>query len=135
MQVQNKAVILDFGSQYTQLIARRIREAGVYSEIHPCTVSLDELKAMNPSILVLSGGPSSVGSQDSPGIDPAVFDLGLPTLGICYGMQLIAHSLAGQVEPSVNREYGRASLKILKDCPLWDTIEEHEELTVWMSHG
>lgn len=135
MQVQSKVIIIDFGSQYTQLIARRIREAGVYSEIHPCTINLDDLKALNPSALVLSGGPSSVGSDESPGIDPGVFDLDLPVLGICYGMQLIAHTFQGVVEPSINREYGRSTLTFSESCPLWDGIIDKKELTVWMSHG
>ncbi|WP_028574600.1 glutamine-hydrolyzing GMP synthase [Desulfonatronovibrio hydrogenovorans] len=135
MQVQSKVIIIDFGSQYTQLIARRIREAGVYSEIHPCTISLDELKTIKPSALVLSGGPASVGSSDSPGIDPEVFDLGLPVLGICYGMQLIAHTFSGTVEPSINREYGRSTLEFACQCPLWDSLQDKENLTVWMSHG
>jgi len=135
MQVQSKVVIIDFGSQYTQLIARRIREAGVYSEIHPCIISLEELKALEPSALVLSGGPASVGGTDSPVIDRAVFDLKLPVLGICYGMQLIAHTFGGSVESSVNREYGRSTLEFVRDCPLWDALQDKEKLTVWMSHG
>jgi GMP synthase (glutamine-hydrolysing) len=135
MQVQSRVIIIDFGSQYTQLIARRIREAGVYSEIHPCIIGLDELKALEPSALVLSGGPSSVGSPDSPLIDGSVFELGIPVLGICYGMQLIAHTLGGSVEPSINREYGRSTMKFVRDCPLWDTLQDKEALTVWMSHG
>ncbi|WP_291320932.1 glutamine-hydrolyzing GMP synthase [Desulfonatronospira sp.] len=135
MQVQNKVVILDFGSQYTQLIARRIRESGIYSEIHPCSIDLQDLKAMQPTALVLSGGPSSVGSQESPGIDKGVFELGLPVLGICYGMQLIAHLLGGTVEPARNREYGRAGLEFAGPCPLWEGLLDREGLTVWMSHG
>ncbi|RQD58443.1 MAG: glutamine-hydrolyzing GMP synthase [Desulfonatronovibrio sp. MSAO_Bac4] len=135
MQVQSKVIIIDFGSQYTQLIARRIREAGVYSEIHPCTINLNDLKDLDPSALILSGGPSSVGSDDSPGIDPGIFDLDLPLLGICYGMQLIAHTFEGVVEPSINREYGRSTLIFSENCLLWDGIQDKEELTVWMSHG
>lgn len=135
MQVQNRVVILDFGSQYTQLIARRIRESGIYSEIHPCTVSLEELKAMQPTALVLSGGPSSVAGQDSPQMDQGVFQLGLPILGICYGMQLIAHLFKGSVEPARNREYGRASFEFVRDCPLWEGLTDKAGLTVWMSHG
>ncbi|WP_291318363.1 glutamine-hydrolyzing GMP synthase [Desulfonatronospira sp.] len=135
MQVQNKVIILDFGSQYTQLIARRIRESGIYSEIHPCTVSLEDLKAMQPSALVLSGGPSSVAGQDSPRVDPGIFQLGLPILGICYGMQLMAHLFGGQVEPARNREYGRASFEFVQACPLWEGLGDKAGLTVWMSHG
>ncbi|MFP4083413.1 MAG: glutamine-hydrolyzing GMP synthase [Desulfonatronovibrio sp.] len=135
MQVQSKVIIVDYGSQYTQLIARRIREAGVYSEIHPCTISLDELKSLKPSALILSGGPASVWSPDSPQVDPAFFDLELPVLGICYGMQLIASTFGGSVEPSDKREYGRSSLEFVRQCPLWDTFQDKERLTVWMSHG
>ncbi|MFO7728349.1 MAG: glutamine-hydrolyzing GMP synthase [Desulfonatronovibrio sp.] len=135
MQVQSKVIIVDYGSQYTQLIARRIREAGVYSEIHPCTISLDELKSLRPSALILSGGPASVGSIDSPQVDPAFFDLELPVLGICYGMQLIASTFGGSVELSVKREYGRSSLEFIRECPLWDTFYDKKRLTVWMSHG
>ncbi len=135
MQVQSRIIIVDFGSQYTQLIARRIREAGVYSEIHPCTISAEELRALNPSALILSGGPASVGSPDSPRIQSDFFELKLPVLGICYGMQLIAHELGGSVEPSINREYGRSSLEFTAQCPLWDTLQDKENLTVWMSHG
>ncbi|EFI35060.1 GMP synthase, large subunit [Desulfonatronospira thiodismutans ASO3-1] len=135
MQVQNKVIILDFGSQYTQLIARRIRESGIYSEIHPCTVSLEDLKAMQPSALVLSGGPSSVAGEESPQVDQGVFQLGLPILGICYGMQLMAHLFGGQVEPARNREYGRASFEFVSDCPLWEGLGDKDGLTVWMSHG
>jgi len=135
MQVQSRVIILDFGSQYTQLIARRIREAGVYSEIHPCTVDLQVLKDLRPSALVLSGGPASVGLMESPEIDPRVFDLGLPVLGICYGMQLIAHVFGGSIEPVFSREYGRAGLEFIRDCPLWNGLTRKDGLTVWMSHG
>jgi len=107
-------LIVDFGSQYTQLIARRIREQRVYCEIHPCTVSLETLKAMNPKAIVLSGGPASVYGEGAPTIDKGVFDLGVPVLGICYGLQLIAHLLGGKVEPAKEREYGSARVVIEK---------------------
>ncbi|MDK2920780.1 MAG: hypothetical protein PWR24_337 [Desulfonauticus sp.] len=132
----DKVLILDFGSQYTQLIARRVREEGVYSEIHPCNISLEEIKAINPQAIILSGGPASVVQENSPKIDPAIFDLGLPILGICYGMQLISYLLGGKVEPAKVREYGRSSLELLTSSPLWEGIwPDHKEFTVWMSHG
>ena len=96
---EQKVLILDFGSQYTQLIARRIRESRVYCEIHPCTIGLEEINKFNPRALVLSGGPSSVHQEGSPLVDPVVFELGVPVLGICYGMQLMAHLLGGSVQP------------------------------------
>jgi GMP synthase (glutamine-hydrolysing) len=135
MDVQEKVVILDYGSQYTQLIARRVREAGVYSEIHPCTVSLDEVKARNPSALILSGGPASVSASDSPGLDTGLLELGLPVLGICYGMQLLAHNLDGELATAADREYGRADLELLTDSPLWAGLKEQPVHKVWMSHG
>jgi GMP synthase (glutamine-hydrolysing) len=127
-------VILDFGSQYTQLIARRIREAGVYSEIHPCTLPMAKVKELHPKGIVLSGGPASVCDADSPGVDAEIFSLGVPILGICYGMQLMAKVLGGEVVPAQNREYGRAELTLLQPDRLWTSIGE-SELTVWMSHG
>jgi len=135
MDIQEKVIILDFGSQYTQLIARRTRESGVYSEIHPCTITPEELKALQPSAIILSGGPASVSSPDSPGIDPSIFEWGLPILGICYGMQLMAHVLGGKVAPSLDREYGRSDLHFEGQCPLWETFSDADKLTVWMSHG
>lgn len=134
--VQQKVVILDFGSQYTQLIARRVREAGVYSEIHPCGISASRLRELAPSAVILSGGPSSVLDDESPGLDSDVLSLGCPVLGICYGMQLLAHMRGGRVQPSQNREYGRANLEILRDSPLFKGIAASGEvLKVWMSHG
>ena len=135
MHIHDKVIILDFGSQYTQLIARRVREAGVYSEIHPCTIALDELKDLSPAAIILSGGPASVGEPDSPGIDPEIFQWGIPILGICYGMQLIAHILHGKVTPARDREYGRSELEIISDSPLWEGVQVKDTLTVWMSHG
>ena len=135
MHIHDKVIILDFGSQYTQLIARRVREAGVYSEIHPCTIALDELKDLSPAAIILSGGPASVGEPDSPGIDPEIFQWGIPILGICYGMQLIDHILHGKVTPARDREYGRSELEIISDSPLWEGVQVKDTLTVWMSHG
>src|SRR5918992_2368919 len=104
--------ILDFGSQYAQLIARRVREKGVYSELVRPDISADELKKLNPKGIILSGGPSSVYEEGAPRCDPRIFDLGVPILGICYGMQLGAQILGGQVKPARAREYGRARLHV-----------------------
>ena len=122
----SKVVILDYGSQFTQLIARRIREAGVYSEIHPCTASARDVAAMEPDDLILSGGPASVGGKEAPGLDAGLLDLGVPVLGICYGMQLIAHALGGRLERSRSREYGPARLEKAAGCALWSGIESLE---------
>lgn len=135
MDPQEKVVILDYGSQVTQLIARRIREAGVYSEIHPFTISLQELAALQPSAIVLSGGPASVSDPGSPELDPGILDLGLPVLGICYGMQLLAKHLGGKVIASQDREYGRVELDLMGDSPIWNGLEQRTGRTVWMSHG
>ncbi len=135
MEQQDKVVILDYGSQVTQLIARRIREAGVYSEIHPCTISLQALAALQPKAIVLSGGPASVSDPGSPGLDPGVLELGLPILGICYGMQLLAKVLGGKVMASQDREYGRTQLDVTADAPLWEGLDQRQGRTVWMSHG
>src|ERR1041384_2622189 len=106
-------VILDFGSQYTQLIARRVRECGVYCEIHPFNIPLDALRAARPSALIFSGGPSSVYGESAPHIAPDVLAMGLPILGVCYGLQLIAHLLGGRVErASVGGEYGPARVTV-----------------------
>lgn len=131
----SKVVIIDYGSQVTQLIARRVREAGVYSEIHPCVVTADEVRAMQPSAIILSGGPASVGEADSPVLDKGFLDLGVPVLGICYGMQLLAFNLGGQLEQSATREYGPADLKFVRSCALWDGIDIVKPTRVWMSHG
>src|SRR5437762_11439188 len=108
----DKILILDFGSQYTQLIARRIRESGVYCEIHPFSVSIDRVRALAPRALVLSGGPSSVYGDRAPRVSKELFELGIPTLGICYGLQLIAFELGGNVERAREGEYGPATLRV-----------------------
>ena len=131
----SKVVIIDYGSQVTQLIARRVREAGVYSEIHPCVVTADEVRAMQPSAIILSGGPASVGEADSPALDKGFLELGVPVLGICYGMQLLAFNLGGKLEQSATREYGPADLKFVRSCALWDGIDIVKPTRVWMSHG
>ena len=126
-------VILDFGSQYTQLIARRIREHHVHSVIVPYHINLDDLRKLNPAGIILSGGPSSVFEEGSPHSDPAILQMGIPVLGICYGLQLISHQLGGKVKPSPNREYGRALLEIADGSRLFRAIPS--PLPIWNSHG
>jgi GMP synthase (glutamine-hydrolysing) len=126
-------VILDFGSQYTQLIARRIREFHVFSVVLPCTTPLDTVLALNPKGIVLSGGPSSVYDDAAPKADPKVLDCGLPILGICYGLQFITHHLGGKVVPGVAHEYGHAEVTVTDPTNIFHSLPE--ALTVWMSHG
>ncbi len=130
---EQKIIILDFGSQYTQNIARRVREAEVFCEIHPCTKSFTEIKAMQPQGIILSGGPASVHEKDAVLCDSKLFELGIPILGICYGMQLITHMLHGKVSPANDREYGRAQLKVKEYSHLLNGVKNNS--TVWMSHG
>src|SRR5438067_204656 len=133
MQHEEIIPILDFGSQYAQLIARRVREKGVYSELVRPDISAEDLRKRNPKGLILSGGPSSVYEPNAPRCDPAIFDLGIPILGICYGMQLGAQVLGGQVHPAKAREYGRAKLTVVGDDPLVRGLGK--QTSVWMSHG
>jgi GMP synthase (glutamine-hydrolysing) len=133
--VGDRILILDFGSQYTQLIARRIREQHVYCEIHPPTLGREALRAFDPAGIVLSGGPASVLDAGAPDLDPAVLEQGVPVLGICYGLQLFAHRLGGLVEKGEEREYGRALLKVERDDPLFADLPGGAERVVWMSHG
>ncbi len=126
-------VVLDFGAQYSQLIARRIREQNVFSVVLPCTAPIDEIKSYAPAGIILSGGPSSVYDQDAPAADPRVFSLGLPVLGICYGLQLMTHVLGGKVQPAEKREYGHATVEILDGSRLFHGLPKL--LSVWMSHG
>jgi GMP synthase (glutamine-hydrolysing) len=126
-------VVLDFGAQYSQLIARRIREQNVFSVVLPCTAPIDEIKSYAPAGIILSGGPSSVYDQDAPVADPRVFSLGLPVLGICYGLQLMTHVLGGKVRPADKREYGHATVEILDGSRLFTGLPKL--LSVWMSHG
>jgi GMP synthase (glutamine-hydrolysing) len=128
-------VILDFGSQYTQLIARRVREASVYCEIHPFSASFEALAARLPKAVILSGGPSSVYDEGAPALDPRWLQLGVPILGVCYGLQLIAHALGGKVEPASHREYGAADMRVLNREGVLQRLEPHESTRVWMSHG
>ena len=128
-----KILILDFGSQYTQLIARRLRELGVYCEIHPCTMKPEAMRAFAPRGVVLSGGPASVTAEGSPRPDPLVFELGVPVLGICYGLQLMAHTLGGRVGQSHHREFGPATVEVKHTSALFEGLPDRIE--VWMSHG
>jgi len=130
---EQKILILDYGSQYTQNIARKVRESEVYCEIHPCTKPFDDIARMNPKGVILSGGPSSVLEAGAPLVDPRLFDLGVPILGICYGMQLITHLMGGRVDPSAHREFGRAELHTSDASPLFEGVTQNS--VVWMSHG
>jgi len=112
MNLKEKILVLDFGSQYTQLIARRVRENKIYSEILPFNVPLDKIKEFAPKGIILSGGPSSVYDKKAPFPDKGIFELGIPVLGICYGMQVMAYCLGGKVAKAAKREYGRSELKI-----------------------
>ncbi|OOE08274.1 glutamine-hydrolyzing GMP synthase [Fictibacillus arsenicus] len=126
-------VVLDFGGQYNQLIARRIRDLGVYSELHPHTTTAEDIKKMNPKGIIFSGGPSSVYAEGSPACDEAIFDLGIPVLGICYGMQLMSHHFGGKVERASHREYGKAQITVTNTNKLYENLPEQQ--VVWMSHS
>ena len=130
---QQSIVILDFGSQFTQLIARRIREQNVFSVVLPCTAALDEIKSYKPVGIILSGGPCSVYDADAPPADDQVLHLGVPVLGICYGLQWMTHALKGKVAPGKTREYGHAEVFVLAESVLFKGLPGN--LSVWMSHG
>ena len=132
-----KILILDFGSQYTQLIARRVRELKVYCEIHPCTEPLEKIKEFLPRGIILSGGPASVMDEGAPLVPRELFDIDVPFLGICYGMQLFTHLMGGRVGKAERREYGHAMLQIDDNSDLFNGFETGEENLnkVWMSHG
>jgi GMP synthase (glutamine-hydrolysing) len=132
--VSSRILILDFGSQFTQLIARRVREARVYSEIHPPTRSLDWIREWSPSGIILSGGPASVYEENVPTADPKLLEIA-PVLGICYGMHLIAHLQGGAVIGAGKREYGRAEVEVTEPKGLFEGFAPGERLTAWMSHG
>src|SRR5262245_32281057 len=123
-------LILDFGGQYTQLIGRRIREANVYTEIVPFNTPIEKIKSMRPKGLILGGRPASVYETDAPICDPGIFDLAVPVLGICYGMQLIGKELGGRVEPAIHREYGSREIDSVDASSLVEGMRR-----VWMSHG
>jgi len=132
----DKILILDFGSQVTQLIARRVRECGVYSEIRPFSISAEEIWAFAPKAIILSGGPASVHTEFSPKVTQEIFKMNLPILGICYGEQLLCQQLGGKVEAGETREFGRAMVDIAEDCPLFDGVwAKGSKQEVWMSHG
>ncbi|MEX2212564.1 MAG: GMP synthase (glutamine-hydrolyzing), partial [Phycisphaeraceae bacterium] len=124
--------ILDFGSQYVQLIARRVREAGVFSLLVRPDITIEELAAMKPVGVILSGGPSSVYDKGAPQCDPRLFDLGVPVLGICYGMQAACQVLGAKVGKATSREYGRAQIDVIDHSDLLHGLPKHT--TVWMSH-
>ena len=131
--MHDTVLILDFGSQYTQLIARKIRETGVYSKIHPFNIAMDKIRALQPKALILSGSPFSISHENAPKPDPGIWSLGIPILGICYGMQLVAEHFSAQVAPAVKREYGKAKLHIVEHDPLLDSVQDGDQ--VWMSHA
>jgi len=138
---QHRILILDFGSQYTQLIARRIREIGVYCEIWPWDVTEDEITGFKPRGIILSGGPESASTEDGPKAPPIVYDLEVPVLGICYGLHTMAAQLGGRVEPSDEKEFGYAEVELIASSALFDGISDrqadggNDQLDVWMSHG
>ncbi|MFA9558447.1 glutamine-hydrolyzing GMP synthase [Evansella sp. AB-rgal1] len=132
-EIKEKIIVLDFGGQYNQLIARRIRDLGVYSELHSHKITIEELKEMNPSGIIFSGGPNSVYADNAPRCDEGIFDLGIPVLGICYGMQLMTHHFKGKVEAANHREYGKAIISVENKSKLYDGLEDKQ--SVWMSHG
>ncbi|MEA3207269.1 MAG: hypothetical protein QOE70_326 [Chthoniobacter sp.] len=129
----SRIIILDFGSQYTQVIARRVRECRVYSQILRYDAPAEEIAALQPNGIILSGGPASVYGKEAPHPDPAIFGLGVPLLGICYGVQLMAHHLGGKVEHSERREYGSGLLHLVGECPLFHGLPS--ALDIWNSHG
>ena len=126
-------VVLDFGGQYNQLIARRIRDLGVYSELLPYNTSADKLRELQPKGIIFSGGPASVYEENSPLVDPGVYELGVPIFGICYGMQMMSHQLSGKVQRAGKREYGKAEVDFNQDCHLTAGLDSRQ--TVWMSHS
>ena len=126
-------VVLDFGAQYSQLIARRVREQKVFSVVLPCNTSIEEIRKHSPAGIILSGGPSSVYDQDAPKADPKLFELGVPVLGICYGLQFMAYALGGKVKAAKHREYGHAHVDLIAESELFSGLPR--SLEVWMSHG
>jgi GMP synthase (glutamine-hydrolysing) len=133
--MHDTVLVLDFGSQYTQLIARRIRELGVYSEVKPCTTPPTNVDLSAVKALILSGGPASVTDTDAPAFDPRWLEIGKPILGVCYGMQLMAHLLGGKLGRGASREYGFSILDVVDNSSLFDGFDKSDKTTVWMSHG
>ncbi|MBU2628931.1 MAG: glutamine-hydrolyzing GMP synthase, partial [Proteobacteria bacterium] len=126
-------IVIDFGSQFNQLIARRVRENNVYCQIEPSNISVDKIRDLNPLGIILSGGPSSIYEDNSPSIDKSLFDLGIPILGICYGMHYMVHTLGGKIKKATKREYGFANLTIKDPNPLFKDMDSGFQC--WMSHG
>ena len=126
-------VIIDFGSQFNQLIARRVRECRVYCQIEPPTVTVEEIRSLAPEGIILSGGPASIYEEKSPRVNPGIFDLGIPVLGICYGMHFMVDALGGKVKKAEKREYGFAALSAKAEKDLFTGIGK--ETVTWMSHG
>ncbi|TVP88555.1 MAG: glutamine-hydrolyzing GMP synthase [Alkalicoccus sp.] len=133
IEINEKVIVLDFGGQYNQLIARRIRDLGVFSELVTHKITAAEIKEMNPKGIIFSGGPGSVYAEGAPQCDPEIFDLDIPVLGICYGMQLMTHHFNGKVEASNHREYGKATIDVQQESPLFKELPAQQ--SVWMSHG
>ena len=133
MSKNETILVLDFGSQYSQLIARRIRECHVYSRIIPYHTPAEKIREENPAGIILSGGPASVYQQNAPKCDPAIFTMEIPILGICYGLQLTVATLGGTVARGNAREYGKAMIERTADSPLFTGLPE--QMQVWMSHG
>ena len=125
-------IVLDFGGQYNQLVARRVRECNVYCEIYSYKTDLAKIKEMNPKGIILTGGPNSCYEDGAPSYDKALFEMGIPVLGLCYGMQLMAHTLGGEVKSADAREFGKTPVKVNTASPLFKGLSENE--TVWMSH-
>ena len=131
--LEELVVVLDFGGQYTQLIARRVRECHVYCEILPYDTPVRELVAKKPKGIIFSGGPSSVYVDGAPSVDKSIYDCGIPILGICYGTQLMAYQLGGKVTPGERKEFGKTDLEVLDNSCIFDGLEDN--LICWMSHG
>ena len=126
-------LVLDFGGQYNQLIARRVRECGVYCEVKPHDLPLEKIRALHPAGIIFTGGPKSVYDDGAPTCDPGVFTLGVPVLGICFGLQLMVQKLGGHVAAAGGREYGRTPTELDKTSPLFEGLPD--PITTWMSHG
>ena len=126
-------IVLDFGGQYNQLIARRVRECGVYCEIKKFDTPIEEIKALNPMGIIFTGGPNSVYDETSPHISAEIFEIGVPILGLCYGCQIVAYTLGGKVEPCIKSEFGKIEITKQHESPLFKDIPEKN--IVWMSHN
>ena len=133
MSTHDLVLVVDFGAQYAQLIARRVREAGVYSEVISHKLKLSEILKLNPKAIILSGGPASVYADNAPSIDKEVFNSGIPVFGICYGFQLMAQSLGGSVSKTGESEYGSTTVNVEVKSKIFNGLKPHQE--VWMSHG